>query len=614
MKTYLTIFVLLILSNAKAQDNSNDNCCQHEKKVPNEYISSRHTYQEVGEVDQHPFTMFNKDKLGWNLTGVLSEIRNRILNTPFKGDTFIKATDDYAIIYRDIYVSIKDKPGPSTCNYNSDCDHAKWVKQNAFLALIGLRYRWIYGMKDTFELINNQSEIDYFANNAKNGLSDLNPEIISCYGGEDCTNVHKKAFDLMQYLQAYDLLKAGGFIQNEENLTDCAPRNKLREFSKNLYVESNNIINSHTGWKRNHGIICASVLGMSAIVLNGAGASKFRYRYRPYNWHRRAEGTPGGRTWLGSGEDGLEDLFFVGNRNNFLGVQNCPQSSPNGKSGFAEGPHYFAFSMRAFLPFVQTKKNFLPHDNSYLKLEKYQNILKWFQNILNQDGFAPTYDNSKLDQSNILGILGDSKYPGPMPPLFEKLGNVDLSIDYILAQGSDAPISKEDYLNPESGNIILRTETENSNYTFHMLAEKDFAIDKPDYEEDNTHEEKDLGSFMIYAGTKNSTMFPLGIDPPYLGWSDVEYTNKYWMHNVIEIDNGLPAKEAIYWAPEISPVKFLGPNIKKFELQYDFNGYPNTIKRIPHEIRLANEIYYYIEDYIDATNVNPLLSRNKIEF
>jgi hypothetical protein len=194
MKTYLTIFVLLILSNAKAQDNSNDNCCQHEKKVPNEYISSRHTYQEVGEVDQHPFTMFNKDKLGWNLTGVLSEIRNRILNTPFKGDTFIKATDDYAIIYRDIYVSIKDKPGPSTCNYNSDCDHAKWVKQNAFLALIGLRYRWIYGMKDTFELINNQSEIDYFANNAKNGLSDLNPEIISCYGGGGLYKCSQKSF------------------------------------------------------------------------------------------------------------------------------------------------------------------------------------------------------------------------------------------------------------------------------------------------------------------------------------------------------------------------------------------------------------------------------------
>ncbi len=76
-------------------------------------------------------------------------------------------------------------------------------------------------MKDTFEMIDNQSEINYFVNNAIDGLSDLNPEIISCYGGGDCAEVHLKAFDLMQYLQAYDMLKTTGDISQDYNLNDC---------------------------------------------------------------------------------------------------------------------------------------------------------------------------------------------------------------------------------------------------------------------------------------------------------------------------------------------------------------------------------------------------------
>lgn len=120
-------------------------------------------------------------------------------------------------------------------------------------------------MKDTFEVINYKPDIDYFVNNAINGLSDLNPEIISCYGGGDCAEVHLKAFDLMQYLQAYDMLKTTGDIGQDYNLNDCSARNKLRKFARNLYTESDNVINSHTGWKRNHGIICASALGMAAI-------------------------------------------------------------------------------------------------------------------------------------------------------------------------------------------------------------------------------------------------------------------------------------------------------------------------------------------------------------
>ena len=68
MKQIFIIILYIISFSLNAQDNSTDNCCQHEKKVPNEYISSRHTYQEVGEVDQHPFTMFKMDTKDFDYT------------------------------------------------------------------------------------------------------------------------------------------------------------------------------------------------------------------------------------------------------------------------------------------------------------------------------------------------------------------------------------------------------------------------------------------------------------------------------------------------------------------------------------------------------------------
>jgi hypothetical protein len=92
-----------------------------------------------------------------------------------------------------------------------------------------------------------------------------------------CGKVRIKAAELTLYLQAYDLLKTGegGIAPNDGDRNssdgDCSPRNKLREFTRYLYVQSNSIVNSSTGWKKNHGIICLSAIGLGAIVLNDAG-------------------------------------------------------------------------------------------------------------------------------------------------------------------------------------------------------------------------------------------------------------------------------------------------------------------------------------------------------
>jgi hypothetical protein len=105
-------------------------------------------------------------------------------------------------------------------------------------------------------------------------------------------------------------------------------------------------------------------------------------------------------------------------------------------------------------------------------------------------------------------------------------------------------------------------------------------------------------------------MFPLGIDPPYLGWSDVESTNKYWMHNVIEIDNNLssdPNLNNVYRSPTISAIENKSSVFKEFTLSYLYSNnliyYGTSIKRNVIQISNTSNVYYFIADYLDATNL-----------
>ena len=452
----LTLIIVLIASIKTVTGQKN---CDNHKKVPKEFYRSG--YYEFNMNAGFPYTMFNKTRDNWNLDSTLSNIRNRILSTKLKPDPLLRyfAVDDYAKAYKEIFVSQNGINEPSTCSKDKACDHPMWVKRNAFLALIGIKYEWLQGYKDTFYLMPDALK-EEFKDKATAGLRNLNPNVIGCGGGKDCGIIHEKAFDLMQYLQAYDMLKTAGYLTNDRNGENCTARNKLRKFSRNLYAESNFVINSRIGWKKNHGIICASVLGMAAIVLHDAGSRDLRFKYNPKNWHVRAVGD-GGSNIFNVGEDGLEDLFFIGKHNgNLVGVQNVPQTNSDGTSGFAEGPGYFNYSLRALLPFMRTRENFVPYEKSFLNDSRYKNMLNWYQDISNSDGRAPSYDNSKLNNLNFLGILGNESFSSAIPPTSGFFGNVDLTIDYILALGENKERKSEDYVNDYSG--WLRRYPENN--------------------------------------------------------------------------------------------------------------------------------------------------------
>jgi hypothetical protein len=527
----LSVLLLLLISpSVYSQDD-----CDYKFSVPDELYRGR--YNPEGMVYGHPYTMFNKRKANWSLESDLKVIRNSILGHVEAGHPY-----GYAALYAEIYKNAKSNRPGHCMEDRQECPYAKWVKNNAIVHLVGIKYDTTSLGVDTFIYISDwQSSFrSSFAERAAQGLRDLNPRIISCWGGADCDVIKSKAFDLINFLQAYDLLKAAKYYpidDGDRNNGDCSGRNKLREFTRNFYEESKHVINSNLGWKKNHGIIAGSALGMAAIVLHEAGVETEwgrgllgvfnhngfhipRPNYSPLNWQLRADGSAEEK------EDGIDDCMFHGTH--MWPSKDVPQTNATGTAGFAEGPDYATYMFSALAPYMRTYANFLPSTSGkYLDDPRFIEIMKWYLNICKQNGHNPTYDNSR-NAPYTLGVLGIPEWNGNA---VNGANDIDLQGDLLLALGMDTVTKSKyyvqnTYVNEASGNLIVRSNTPKGQYFFQLLFEHDVAVDKQATFADDTHEDEDFGSFILDVDGEN-----LAIDPPYLGFPFHVWTDQFNKHN-----------------------------------------------------------------------------------
>jgi hypothetical protein len=127
-----------------------------------------------------------------------------------------------------------------------------------------------------------------------------------------------------------------------------------------------------------------------------------------------------------------------------------------------------------------------------------------------------------------------------------------------------------------------------------------------------------MASFSFYAQDTSSSSqkitMPLSVDPGYFGWGNQEATNKYWMHNIVEIDDECEASTREYKNPKYSLVnegKF--SNIKEFDLAFDFKSYVglfsspalvgHAITRNVKSINNAENFYYIINDFVNVESL-----------
>jgi len=151
MKTILFIFTLCFSVNVIAQ-------CAYQTNVPKEFYRNR--YQPADAVTTRPFTLFNKTKPNWDLNVELIRIRQNILSgeskPPRNKNNF---QNPFTRLYYEIYKNAIS-PEPSKCAIDQEeCPHPIWVKNNAVVNLIGLKYEEINNVDVFTELT--PAEKDY---------------------------------------------------------------------------------------------------------------------------------------------------------------------------------------------------------------------------------------------------------------------------------------------------------------------------------------------------------------------------------------------------------------------------------------------------------------------
>lgn len=238
---------------------------------PTETMAGR--YEDHGFWRDHPYTMFNKRNGNWNLQEELTKIKNLIYAgqaDPSKPSIF---KNIYARLYSEIYQAAQT-PEPPKSGYADQkltSPHAAWTKNNAIIYLIGIKCSSI-GNRIVFEPMTDPSLKQYFRDQATTGMRNMNTNVVSCIGGPDCGLLLNRGQELIEYAQAYDVLKCtDAYPTDDRNAGPTSGRNRLREFTRNYHTNVFSVINSTAGWKKNHGIIACSALGTAALVLNDAG-------------------------------------------------------------------------------------------------------------------------------------------------------------------------------------------------------------------------------------------------------------------------------------------------------------------------------------------------------
>jgi hypothetical protein len=584
--------------------------CSYKENVPEELVRER--YSPDDSWYGNPYTMFNKRRGGWSLDDDLNAIRNSIIAGGAKAGQQEELSNHAARLYYGLYKNAIEAE-PAKCSYDKWCKHPAWVKNNAIVHLLGIK-PYLDGNGDR-QFMFVPSEFDTwrynFALKANDGMKNLNPRIISCYGFGDCDVLKDKAFELINYLQAYDMLKTAKYYKQgdgDRNAGDCSARNKIREYARNMHIQAEDVINSFAGWKRNHGIICASSIGLASIVLNDAGVeTKWgrglfgflwgegfhipRPNYSPKNWQRRADGTDGGYSWT-SGEDGIEDNMFHGRH--IFPFRDVPQTSPSGSAGYAEGPGYASYTFQALMPYMRAYANYIsPSNTKYLNDPRYKEIFTWYQNIAKQNEQTPTYDNSN-GQTNVLGVLGMEEWPGTSAPV----GDVtDMRGDLLLSMGGGSisggkNYQGDTYINGASGNAVIRTKGEKGNYYFQMLFERGYSVDRVANPAEIGHEDDDFGTFLL--GVDNEW---LAIDPPYMSSPFQVYTRELSHHNYACFDTD----DAEFEDPEISSsatgFKLSYKQVKDYFIYKDLLG---VVDRSVNVYKTNGFVYYMLNDHFSG--------------
>ena len=317
----------------------------------------------------------------------------------------------------------------------------------------------------------------------------------------DNSNYHYPCERLIQYCAAYDLLQGAGIDADSSRIAALA----------------NTIYDGATTWLfgypvddislfMNHKLIVGGALGCAAATLPSQGGE-----------------------WINYAMTKINKVAFT------------DESDPTRITGFAEGPHYFKYSMEHLLQFFMGMKHYCgditePYidpcggdDNADVRTffyhEGWDSIYYWISAIRLPDGKIPPLD----DTFRRNGLCHTAPFAEKDPAFFwgvSGAGSRMFLYPMLIAVGAEPGPELEPGVTclPDAGNLIFRTGPERGSIYFHILAEHGVA-------NTSTHNQADETSFYINAYGED-----IAFDPGYISYSERGRVNASVNHNMILVN------------------------------------------------------------------------------
>ena len=575
--------------------------------IPDETYTGKNRYYENNSKIGFPYTSFIKDNnMDWfsdNKHAIELTISEIIIK--IKSESNPLSLGPNYIGYKQIWDNANKSIAESRDQYlffendqsENDCYKlATWAKDNAFIFLVG------YNPETQSILTDNERH--KYAVNVEMAFMEMDTRVPEApYDGisEPQRQLQFHGKNLIMWLQAYDYMKAARWwpiymynddvapVDEDRNSCPCSMRNKLRMYSRNVYRTSKGpvfgVIDNMYGWKKNHGLMAAGALAMAAVVLNDAAVKWWWPGFKPSNWAELAH-------------YGIDDNLFRGAH--WFPSFSTPMADRSSVTGYAEGPSYFKYCFDNLLPAFRALSNFIPdkqHEHNYFYKQEIKNLFEWYNEITMPDGMSPSYDNSAVDGGTaIFGVMNNYSFNRKD---FTFSNSPSLRQDFLLANLNNNHAFQEFTpslsILPDAGNAIIRMKGDKeSKHYFHMLFEHGVSIAQSASVFDGTHDDDDMGSFIISVDNDYLVM-----DPPYFSSPQKDKTNKYDDHNIIKIigSDYTPFNNSYARHAKLSDMD----QSRSFSI--DYNSSQSSIQRLVQAKKsMTGRVYYVMNDDVLLKN------------
>jgi len=419
-------------------------------------------------------------------------------------------------LYHSIWNTATGSIPPEDSTDGARISRAIMAREAAFIVLMDKK--WENGsIKDLLP-----AEKDTLVLRALNLLRSMNTHVDYQGGWVFYQEWQNRSKELINYLEAYDLLKGAG-------ISDTTARDSLIHFTGNLYYRA---MATYTVFFiqlkffdyqfDNHSIMTASALGLAAVVLNDHEDANINYQ--PQNW-------------INAGLWNLDNTLWVQNGT-------YPRvSEPDTLAGYAEGPGYFNYAFQNAFPFIRSLYTFLPDDSIAVSFNaqqrmirnpwydpRYYRIYDWMNKLQLPDGSEPAIHDSPIGfRTHITALSGKPEFN-----LYDPSVSYDdpyVRTQYIatnVAQGARTDSLFQ--VLPAAGSLVFRSSWNRDALYMHFIGKHGIALTGA-----KSHHQGDASSFSLMA---SGQLF--AVDPGYPGAPESNFVNRATNHNCILVNGGGP--------------------------------------------------------------------------